>query len=257
MWVYRWFKDRFWVFDMSEQPMNLLFNTTEHIKRDEDLRSKTIALMGDADFGIEDMKMVDPPSQDETDLPPGYRRVIGPDGNPRVVRVPRQINVRTIHRGSDGSEVEFAFPQDESIGTQRVFAMSGPLLRAISIGALVVIDEFDCSMHPHLARSLIQFFHRETGIASHAQMILATHDATLFDKDVFRRDELWLVDKHASGRSVVYSLHDFATPPRSDAAFQKGYMSGKYGGVPHFGELLERYSSKSTSDTEQEEESLE
>lgn len=253
--VYRWFRERFWVLDMSEAPMHLLYSMSENIRKDEDLRDKAASLMADADFGIEDLKIVEPVEPEpDPDLPPGARRVTLPDGTVRVIRtIPRrEINVRTLHRGASNELIEFAFPQEESNGTQRVFAMAGPLLRAIARGQLIVIDEFDCSMHPLLARSLIQFFQFETAVTgSQSQMIIATHDATLFDKDVFRRDELWITDKHSSGRSILYSLHDFSVPPRSSAAFQKNYMAGRFGGIPHFGELLERYSRGTTTESEE------
>jgi hypothetical protein len=77
-----------------------------------------------------------------------------------------------------------------------------------------------------------------------AQLIFATHDVTLMDPQLFRRDQLWLVEKNPQGASELYSLYDFkesegGARPRSTEAFVRNYLAGRYGAVPSFGPALE------------------
>ena len=65
---------------------------------------------------------------------------------------------------------------------------------------------------------------------SKAQLIYTTHDTTLLDKQFFRRDQVWFVEKDLYGYSEITALADFKI--RSDASFEKDYLSGVYGGIP-------------------------
>lgn len=73
---------------------------------------------------------------------------------------------------------------------------------------------------------------------SSAQLIYTTHDTTLMDKKFFRRDQIWFVQKDEYGYSDLFALSDFKV--RSDASFEKDYLSGVYGGIPFLGEFVMR-----------------
>jgi AAA15 family ATPase/GTPase len=130
---------------------------------------------------------------------------------------------------------------DESNGTQRFFALAGPFLDALAKGTVVVVDELECSMHPLLTRKLIELFQSPEANKSGAQLIFATHDSTLMDPELFRRDQIWLVEKNRRGASELFSLYDFDTKdrPRNTEVFQRNYLAGRYGGVPKFGPTFE------------------
>src|SRR5439155_5216535 len=104
----------------------------------------------------------------------------------------------------------------------------------------VVVDELDCSMHPLLVRKLIELFQSPQVNTKGAQLLFTTHDSTLLDPELFRRDQIWLVEKR-QGASEFFSLYDFNTEerPRNTEAFQRNYLAGRYGGVPQFGPTFE------------------
>jgi len=237
--LYSWFRDRLRVVDMSDTPNALINRTSAQMHKDKVLQEKILTLIGDADFGIERLNIIDSPADFPFSDSEAKRRF--PDEFIKQWHVAnRKFDLRAVHRCLPGNDtVDFDFLQDESKGTQRLLAIAGPLLTAIANGSLVAVDEFDCSLHPLLTRTILKYFHAETGVDSGAQIILATHDATLFSPGVFRRDELWLVDKYDSAQSQLTSLHDFAEN-RSTAAFQRNYLQGRYGGIPQFGEMLDR-----------------
>jgi hypothetical protein len=74
---------------------------------------------------------------------------------------------------------------------------------ALAAGGLLVVDEIDASLHPNLTALLIQQFRSSWAVAHGAQLLFTTHDATLlgtsFGEEVLGRDEVWFVDKGATG----------------------------------------------------------
>jgi hypothetical protein len=152
----------------------------------------------------------------------------------------KYIDVRSLHEvGGKSPPVELDFNQAESDGTKRLFALAGPILSALDKGALIVADELDCSMHPHLTRKLIELFQNPKMNDKGAQLIFTTHDTTLMDHTLFRRDQIWFTEKNAHGATELFSLYDFKKKPRVNEAFERGYLAGRYGAVPQFGPALE------------------
>ncbi|HJV16336.1 MAG TPA: ATP-binding protein, partial [Bacillales bacterium] len=73
-----------------------------------------------------------------------------------------------------------------------------------------------------------------------AQLIFATHDTTHLSKKLFRRDQIWFVEKDRFGCSDLYSLVEYKLDEekvRNDASFEKDYILGKYGAIPYIGRV--------------------
>ena len=98
---------------------------------------------------------------------------------------------------------------------------------------VLIIDELDSRLHSHLTSRLIEFFHSFN--KSNAQLICAVHDVSLLTKEIFRRDQIWFVEKNQFGSSELLSLSDFKTDKvRNKSAFNKNYLEGRYGAIPYF-----------------------
>lgn len=54
----------------------------------------------------------------------------------------------------------------------------------------------------------------------------------LMDLDIFRRDEIWIVEKSISGGSTLIALTDYEGI-RADKDVRRSYLDGRFGGVPH------------------------
>ena len=66
---------------------------------------------------------------------------------------------------------------------------------------------------------------------NNAQLILNSHDTNLLDLDVFRRDQIWFVEKDKEmGFTKIKPLTNFKVRKREN--IEKGYLLGRYGGVP-------------------------
>lgn len=136
--------------------------------------------------------------------------------------------VFTIHQ-SNNSEYSFT---EESSGTQQAFRMS-TIMTSNSSDETYIVDEYGLLMHPLLAYRFIQEYQKYDAKRS-SQLIIATHHVSLLTLDLYRRDEIWFIDKKA-GSSELYSLEEFQE--RFDKKLSKAYLEGRYGGLPLLSEL--------------------
>lgn len=132
----------------------------------------------------------------------------------------------------DGIKKEYLLDYNfESNGTKRLFAYGPVLKNAFEKGKTIVIDEIDNALHPILTKSLIEMFHNPNINKNGAQLIFNTHEISLLDLDLFRRDQIYFVEKdNATAISDLYSLDEFS--PRKSENIQKGYLQGRYGAIP-------------------------
>ena len=89
--------------------------------------------------------------------------------------------------------------------------------------------------HIRTSKEIIRNLLNDYDNNSMAQLIYTTHDTTLMDKKLFRRDQIWFVQKDELGHSELCALSDFKV--RSDASFEKDYLAGVYGGIPFLKEF--------------------
>ena len=145
-----------------------------------------------------------------------------------------KYSVNTLHKVYKG-EKEVGLGtlklEDESLGTKRLLVLSTLIVHSLSKGGVLIVDELDKNLHPLITKMLVKLFHSEKTNPSGAQLIFATHDSSLLDRDVFRRDQIWFVEKDFDGSSRLYNLSEFPGI-RKGAPFDKWYLSGKFGGIP-------------------------
>lgn len=126
--------------------------------------------------------------------------------------------------------------QEESVGTNVLFSLGGLILLSLEKGGIIFYDELDNSLHPKLTKFLIRLFQNPITNKSNAQIIFASHEVTLLDKEIFRRDQIWFTEKSKYGETSLYSAKDIEGV-REDTAFDKWYLSGKFGGEPRIKEV--------------------
>lgn len=120
---------------------------------------------------------------------------------------------------------------DESSGTRNLLFLARPVLDILSNGQTLVVDELDTSLHTLLVQALVRLFHRPEANTGGAQLVFTTHDTSLLDAyGLFRRDQVWFVEKRPDQSSSLYPLLDFS--PRKNEALERGYLQGRYGALP-------------------------
>jgi AAA15 family ATPase/GTPase len=143
---------------------------------------------------------------------------------------PTEPVARTIHRSSSGTGVPFD-PAEESAGTQRLIGLAAPWFLAAAAKHCLLVDELETHLHPAMTRFLVNVLQESAG----AQLIFTTHDCSLLDAGLFRRDQIWFTEKDPdTGATKLYSLYDYRV--RKDENFRNGYLSGRYGAIPFVGE---------------------
>lgn len=120
---------------------------------------------------------------------------------------------------------------NESTGTQTLYVLGGKIISILESGGVLAIDELDTSLHPFITKMIVMIFQNKNLNPKNAQLIFTTHDVTLLDRDLIRRDQIWISEKDEKGVSDLYSLQDF-DGVREDTPFDKWYLAGKFGGLP-------------------------
>jgi AAA15 family ATPase/GTPase len=226
--LFLWFLKGLRILDLSFPPIDVGQETARRISKNEDLQSRVLQLVRDADFGITGIRVTGFIQRTLFDFDEVSDELV-------------DLYVLTEHAmHSTGEVVRFSLKYDESNGTQRFFALAGPILDGLSAGMLLAIDEFDCSMHPLLTRKLVELFQSDVNTTG-AQLVFATHDSSIMDASLFRRDQIWLTEKRQDGSTDLFSLYDIDSEvrPRKSEALEKNYLAGRYGGVPKFGPTFE------------------
>ena len=142
--------------------------------------------------------------------------------------------LQTIHKRIDDKEREYFSLGDESDGTQRIFDYIPLVLDLIQGEKVFIVDEMERSLHPVLMRKLIELFFKYSNNIS-TQLIFTTHESTLMDQELLRRDEIWLVGKDKDGVSSISRL-DEKFNLRFDKELEKSYLKGLFGATPDLSE---------------------
>jgi AAA15 family ATPase/GTPase len=125
---------------------------------------------------------------------------------------------------------------EESAGTNVLFALGGVILKRLGKGGVIFFDELDNSLHPRLSKFLVRLFNNPISNPKNTQLIVATHEVTLLDKEVFRKDQIWFSEKDKYGVTDLFSAKE-VDGVRDETPFDKWYMNGKFGGQPKIKEV--------------------
>ncbi len=139
------------------------------------------------------------------------------------------LKITTLSLKHGNAFFDFTF-KEESDGTRRLLEILD-LLFVKKDDVVFVVDELERSLHPKLIQRFLELFnerhsHRKT------QLIFTTHESSIMDLDIFRRDEIWFVERNKDNVSSIYSLDVFKE--RYDKKLSKAYLEGRYGAIPVF-----------------------
>ena len=141
------------------------------------------------------------------------------------------VDVFLKHQPIGGESAELDL-DEESHGTQKMFALAGPWLDSLAKGNVIVFDELHDNLHPALVRFLINRFHDPEANPYGAQLIFSTHDTSILDRDMFRPDQIWFCERNEHLETRLFPLSDFR-PRRSVEDLEKAYLAGRFGALPY------------------------
>ena len=133
--------------------------------------------------------------------------------------------------------------KEESSGTRTWLGLVGPVLKALRNGTVLIVDELDAHLHPHLAARLIGLFQARDTNPHGAQLVFNTHDVSLMGRSTeyrLHRDQIYFAEKGDDGATRLYPLTDFARVRDDWDNLERWYLSSRLGAVPVFRDALLR-----------------
>lgn len=225
--AYMWFSNMVDTYD-SQNLEELMFKEFE--KNDDSLNEFMLHLLQKADINITNFNY-EKNKQDANQILMDIEDFINlrfKDSG--ILKQPKIMTSHQVIENGKKQEYELNY-FDESNGTKRLFTYGPVLKNALENGKTIIIDEIDNALHPAMTKSLIEMFQNPNINKKSAQLIFNTHEISLLDLNLFRRDQIYFVEKdNKTGVSDLYSLDDFS--PRKSENIQKGYLQGRYGAMP-------------------------
>jgi len=233
--VFQWFKHNLQALDLGADRYMTPSFSAKLFKDNEAARSKALNLLKSADVGITGIQVMERVISAEK-----RRGMLTPTRLEALERAGgvtdlTQLDVGLVHQAAEPHGIQLDF-ENESTGTRRLFALLEPWLDNLKNGYTILIDELDSSLHPLLVRELLKMIMCDEHNPNGAQLLFTSHNAMLLDRTVLRRDQIWFTEKNDRGETNLYPLTDFQ--PRKDEALAKGYLAGRYGGIPYLPEGL-------------------
>ena len=225
--IFTWFQQKLTVV-IPESGVILNPTLTYNLFENTSGKASVIDFLHAADLGIDDINLkrqqIPGPNTPHTQMPIQGQVVVGASGL-------EALAITAIHKAPDTGESISLDISEESEGTRKLFLAAGAWLKVLGEGSVLFVDELNNSLHPLIVRFLVELFHNRSANAKNAQLIFSTHDTSILDKDVFRRDQVWFVSKDKSQGSVLSALSDFSE--RKEGAFERNYLRGRYGALPN------------------------
>ena len=240
-----WFREKI-VFSRAYVDINS--NIIDY-KEDESMLKAIVDMAKVADVGIKDIKFeID---SQEIDLERNDSRLMEDDimealkafskslrkseNDAEISLSMGKIKTTTYHNGctAAGEEKQYELNlSDESDGTRRLMNFAPDIERTLASGGVLVVDELEKEMHLLLMEYVLKRYQQKNTNPLGAQIIFTTHETSLLNEEILRRDQIYFVDKNCkNGATSLYSLADFEDIPE-EADIVRSYLLGKFGAVP-------------------------
>ena len=125
---------------------------------------------------------------------------------------------------------------EESTGIKKLFEIICPIIDVLINGKIMIFDEIEVGLHESVAYEIIEIFKTfKLDLENHgwefAQLFFTTHDTSLLDSNLLRRDQIWFTELDKERSTDLYSLSEIKNV-RKGENLAKGYVMGRYGAIP-------------------------
>lgn len=207
---------------------------TAHLIKDASIKKDVLNIIKAFDFGIEDLEIkMENFDQFPQKIQKDLKKILKDESEYKnLVSLDIKASHKIFTEREESGFVEFDFEEEESTGTQALFSVLGPIIDTLKKANILIIDEFEISLHTLILIQLINLFNSKDQNPNNAQFIFTTHNINLLDKDLFRRDQVWFTDKDKYGATNLYSLADYELPEKQDRPLYIDYLHGKFDAIP-------------------------
>lgn len=218
----------------------------ESMQSDSQLKNAFLRLLqalgtGAKDISVKSEKVKWADIQQEITLPDALRTFFDSQIDSIDSKEGNKINARIVY-----DDFETDLISEESTGIKRLFELLCPIIDILNKGKTLICDEFDASLHESIIYQIIEMFH-DNQTDKPAQLIFSTHNTSLLDTDLFRRDQIWFTQLNEWRATDLYSLVEIKSVRKTEN-LKKGYMSGKYGAIPMLNKAFFQQLDKSISE---------
>lgn len=231
--VTKWLEDYLDNFITPQRPLDGY--TTRLIDNDVISKTEVIKFLKNADFNISGIEI----KENEEDIPDFIIKMMKSKGAPQKILDELESNknkATTIelffkHNNGDGEEFTLPF-EEESEGTKRYYGLAGVILNLCKNSSFIAIDELESSLHPDLFKAFVLTYLMNS---KKSQLFFTTHNREfLQDKQLLRKDALWIANKMDDASTEIYSFADFdSSVLRDTTSWYNAFTVGKLGGVPN------------------------
>jgi predicted ATP-dependent endonuclease of OLD family len=225
------------VLPVIEPNTNIYEFAKRGIQKDDELKNHLLEFIKEADFnitGIESQVVKkDVPSEildiilKLDDLSDDDKETLKKERNFKEYKTEFEHTVKNDR----GTEKYYLGDRLQSAGTRQTTGLEAAIYTALKSNSLLIIDEVESSLHPHLVLFLLKKFLEQKN--NRAQLLITTHYDPLLNEvgELFRKDSVWFTDKNEAGATELYSLVEFSGLSRI-ASLQKAYRQGRFGAIP-------------------------
>lgn len=132
--------------------------------------------------------------------------------------------------------------ETESVGTQVLFGLMGPIVDILKNGYTVVAGDFSKVLHPLVWKKMVSFCNEIRLNKNNIQLILTTDDANVVDDIHIGYDEIWLHQKKDDLATWVYPFAMFKG--QQEGTFCEKYLGGLLGQFQKLHEFIGRNENK-------------
>lgn len=221
--ILQWFNGIKYISDTNKPTLQ---NYTAKLLDVDKYNRLIVKFLNHINLGFSDIKV----EKINTEVYDIVREILGEGKNTNIIKTE---HIKYDENGLPIGSVFFNLNKNESLGSQKLFAISGLIIESLATGKLLIIDELDARLHPSLTLSVVKLFNSSENNPKNAQLIFATHNTHILSNKYFRRDQVLLAAKDKFGSTSINSLNNLPDKKvRIDESYEKNYLAGDYGAIP-------------------------
>lgn len=196
----------------------------ELMQKNKEIKDKFLRILEAFQTGIRDINVrVNKISIDNLELPSDMPEVIK-----TMLKSSKEASEIVAKIAYDKFETDLL--TEESTGIKKLFEIICPIIDIINTGKLLVFDEIENGLHEAVVYEIVRLF-KYAEKEQFAQLLFSTHDTSLLNMNLFRRDQVWFTQLDKERATDLYSLVEVKNVRKTEN-LEKGYMLGKYGAIP-------------------------
>lgn len=230
--VFGFFRDELVIYTNGITNDNWMQYSLKAISTNENMKKNVLNLLKHFGTGIKDLIInIEEKQLKEDDIP----SFLSEQAKSEIIKQ----NVILVDAKVVYDQFKVDLMREESQGIKKLIEFMCPFIDIILKGKVLICDEIETSLHESIVYKIFNYFRHSKLISNQcAQMISTTHDTSLLNLDLFRRDQIWFTELRLDERSTdLYSLAEIKNV-RKDENIGKGYISGKYGAIPMLNDTI-------------------